>query len=73
MASAKKSGIDSIKMTNTCNEEGIEPLQAKCSLKLLISSFGHCFEIDFQALPQELAVSILAISSIIPLGTDPDP
>lgn len=73
VASAKKSGNDSTKITYTCNEEGIESLQAKCPLELLISSFGHCFAIDFQALPQELAVSILVTSSIIPLATDPDP
>lgn len=71
--SAKKSGTDSIKMTYTCNEEGLEILQAKCLLKLHISTFGHCFAIDFQALTQELAVSILATSSIIPRGIRPVP
>ena len=71
VASVKKSGNGSPRVTYTCNEEGIEPLQAKRPLELLISSFGHCFAIDFQALPQELAVSILVTSSIIPLATDP--
>lgn len=73
MASAKKLSTGSIKMTHTCNDVDFETLQAECPLELIIGSFRHCFAIDFQALNQELALSNLAISSRIPLGTDLDP
>lgn len=60
-------------MTHTCNDEDTETLLAECPLELLIGSFRHGFAIDFQALNQELAVSNLANSPRILLGSDQDP